>query len=350
MLFSKRLPLKSLIGLCRDLRHSLSAGLMLRDVLRQQARRGSPAVRPLAERMLTAIESGEDLQTALKQEEAAFPPLFVALATVGEQSGNLPEIFRELEKYYQMQQRFWRQFVSASVLPILEFVAATLILAGLMVILGLIARAGSAPLDPLGFGLTGTGGAEIFLGVIYGSLAALFILYLLISRSLEQKAAIDRILLRIPAIGPFLKALCLARLALTMRLTMDSSMPVVKAVKLCFQATGNAAFAKDGQKVQDAVRAGDNLSEALARCSLLPDEFLSIVASAEQGGRVPEAMAHQAEYYEEESVRRLAVLTKVAGFAVWAFVAALIIMAIFRLFGIYMGAINQALHDVEHPR
>jgi type II secretory pathway component PulF len=345
MLFSKRLPLRSLIGLCRDLRHNLEAGIMLRDVFRQQARRGGPGLRPVAERIKDSLESGENLHSALEQEGNAFPPLFVALAGVGEHTGNMPEVFGSLQKYYEMQQRFWRQFVSQSILPVLQFIAATLIIAGLMVILGFIAEIMNQkePLDPLGVGLTGYQGAVIFLTIIYGTILAVGLLYVFLSRVLAQQAMVDRLLLYIPAIGSFLQALCLARLALTMRLTMDSSMPVARALGLSFRATGNAAYAQDGAKIQDAVRSGSDLTAALSRSKLLPEEFLNIIASAEEAGRVPEVMGHQAQFYEEEATRRLAVLARVAGFAVWCFVATLIIMAIFRIFNLYLGAINQAM-------
>ena len=51
MLFSRQLPLSNLIDLCLALRHNLGAGLMLRDVFRQMARRGPVHVRPIAERI-----------------------------------------------------------------------------------------------------------------------------------------------------------------------------------------------------------------------------------------------------------------------------------------------------------
>lgn len=348
MLFSKRLPTSSLIALCRDLRHNLAAGIMLRDVFRRLAKRGPARLRPVAGRLSEAIESGESLQDALEQEKASFPPLVLGLASVGEQTGNMPEIFHALQQYYEMQQRFWRTFVSQSILPVLQFVAATFVIAFLMIILGFIAEVrGDKPLDPLGVGLTGTHGAVLFLTYVYGTIAALFIIYLVMSRSLAQKAIADRMFLYLPALGPFLTALCMARLALTMRLTLDSSMPVVRAIGLSFRATGNAAFAKDAEKVQDAIRAGGDLTEAMALCRLLPEEFLQIVASAEPGGRVPEIMGHQATYYEEEAGRRLAILSRFAAFFVWGFVAALIIMAIFRIFSLYLGALDNAMKGLQ---
>jgi type IV pilus assembly protein PilC len=341
MFFSRRLSLSSLIALSRDLRHNLGAGIMLRDALKQQAKRGHVAVRPVAERMYRAIEAGDDLRQVLESERAYFPPLFISLVSVGESSGQLPEIFAELEKYYLMQQRFRRQLVSQSIMPVLQFVFATLVIAGMMVILGFIAESRSSKaIEPIGFGLSGTRGAQIFLAVIYGTLVCLFLVYLVLSRLLEQKAIIDRVLLHIPVLGGFLQCLCLSRLSMGLRLTLDSAMPIAKAIGLSFQATGNAAYASDARRIQESLKTGDDLTRAISQCRLLPEDYVNIIAVAEQGGRVPEVMVNQAQYYEEEAGRRLVILTRAVGFAVWAFVALLIIAAIFKIFSIYVNAIS----------
>src|SRR5262249_25143841 len=112
VLFSKRLPLSSLIPLCHTLRHNLAAGLPLRDVFRQQAKRGPTLVRPIASRISEKLDKGDDLESALKNEAEHFPPLFLSMATIGEESGALPEVFHELEKYYMLQQKLKRRFIS----------------------------------------------------------------------------------------------------------------------------------------------------------------------------------------------------------------------------------------------
>jgi type IV pilus assembly protein PilC len=342
MLFSRRLPLPALIQLCRSLKHNLGAGIMLRDVFRQQALRGTASVRPVADRIAQALTEGDNLATALRREKALFPPLFLSLTEVGEDTGNLPEVCGELEKYYQLQRKFWQQFISQSILPVLQFVAATFVIALLLVILGWIAEVNRTdPIDPLGLGLTGARGAVVFLVTIYGTIAALVVGYAILGRSLEQKAMVDRVLLRIPVVGPFLWDLCLNRFCVGLRLTMDSSMPMADALDLSLRATGNAAFISKSRVIRSSIMSGDDLTTALTRSRLLPVDFVNIIAVAEEGGRVPEVMANQAHYYEEEATRKLAVLTRVAGFGVWLFVAILIIMAIFRIAGIYLNALNQ---------
>ncbi|HXG10147.1 MAG TPA: type II secretion system F family protein [Gemmataceae bacterium] len=347
MLLSGRLPLSSLIDLCRTLRHYLGAGLTLRDVFRQQAQKGSLAIRPVAARIAERLEHGDDLESALENERHAFPPLFLALAGVGEQTGNLPEVFAELEKYYRLQQKLWRQFIAQIRWPALQFGMAVAVITLLIWILGIIADTrGGQPMDPLGLGLTGTSGAITFLAGALGFVAGVFGLYLFVTRVLRQQGPVDEFLLWLPAIGPCLRALALARFCLALRLTTESGMSITKALRLSLRATGNGAFIARIPIVERTLKAGDELAVALARCRIFGNEFINIVAVGEESGRIAEVMEHQAEYYGEEAAHRLKLLAQVAAWGVWLFVAALIIFAIFRIYSLYLGAIDAAAGGV----
>jgi type II secretory pathway component PulF len=52
------------------------------------------------------------------------------------------------------------------------------------------------------------------------------------------------------------------------------------------------------------------------KTGVFPEDFLDIVESAEEAGRISEVMRHQREYYEGETRRRLTTLTTIAS---WAF-------------------------------
>jgi type II secretory pathway component PulF len=345
MLFSSRLPLSNLIELCRVLRHYLGAGIGLVQVFRQQASKGALAVRPVAGRIAAALEEGDDLETALKREADAFPPLFVSLARVGEQTGMMPEVFAELEKYYSRQQKLRRDFVARVTWPVIQFVLAVFVVAGLILIMGMLADRqgpGGEPLDPLGLGLSGPSGATLFLAVVFGSLAALGGLYLLLTRTLKHKASTDAFLLGLPAVGPCLRALALTRFCVALRLTTETGMAIARALRLSLRATGNQAFVAQTENISASVRAGDDLTLALARSGLFPTDFQHILAVAEESGRLSEVLQHQAEHYHEESGRRLVILTGVLSYGVWAFVGLLIIVAIFRIATWYVGLLNGA--------
>jgi type IV pilus assembly protein PilC len=340
MLFSSRLSLSDLIELCRALRHNLSAGLSLQSVIEQQARKGPTAVRPIADQINQDLKRGEALEDALKKHKGAFPPLFLSLVSVGEQTGNLPEIFRELEKFFSLQLKLKRQFISQSTLPVLQLVAAIFVVAGLMLLLGLLAKPGDKPFDPLGMGV-GPTAALRFLVVVFGILLALVLGYLFARRKLEHQEKVDKLLLRIPVVGPCMRAFALARFCLALRLIMETSLPIGKAMRLALEATGNAAYVVGQKKVKEALRGGKELTEALTDRLLFPEEFQNIVATGEEGGRLPEVVRHQSEHYEEEAGRRLTILTQMAGWGVWLFVAILIIICIFRIFMTYIAVINE---------
>jgi type IV pilus assembly protein PilC len=336
MPFSRRLPLSALIDLCRALRHYLGAGLTLRDVFRQQAKKGSAAVRPVAARVSAGMETGDDLEELLKKETAVFPALFVALATVGEQTGMLPEVFGELEKYYRLQQRLRKQFISQITMPAIQLFAAIFVVAGLIWILGLL----GGGFDPIGLG-TGAGPALGFLCAAFGLLGGVLALYALAKRVLRE-GVLDGWLLRLPVVGPCLQALAVTRFCLALRLTLESAMPIARALRLSFRATGNGAFAAAADTAGRSVKAGEELAVALAKTRLFPEQFQQVLEVGEESGRLSDILEHQGEQYAEESERRLKALATAAGWGVWLVVAGIIIFCIFRIALSYVGAIEEA--------
>jgi type II secretory pathway component PulF len=338
-MFSRSLSSADLVALCRALRHSLGAGLTLVHVLRQQAERGPRGVRPLAARLLPALESGSGLGEALDRETSVLPPLFVSMAKLGEETGHLPEVLGELEQYYQLELSLRRQVRSQSFLPVAQFVFAVLLIAGLIFVLGLLAAPGKPPLLTI-FGLGGAAGALAFLGVVGGSLGGLALVWLALSRWRRQRAAADRFLLRLPVLGPCLEALALGRFALALQLTLDSGLAIARGLRLSLRATGNAAFAAAADDVARVLKSGQTLTEALALSGLFSEEFMQIIANAEEVGSVPEVMRQQARYYHEEAARRMTALARAASMCLWVIYAGFMIWMIFKIANVYLGALG----------
>jgi type IV pilus assembly protein PilC len=338
---SSRLSLSDVIELCRSLRHYLGAGLSLVDAFRHQAKSGAARVRPVAGRIAAALEQGESLEDALKREQAVLPSLFLSLARVGEHTGMLAEVFGEMEKYFLRQRKLWRHFIAISAWPLIQFVLAVFVLAGLILIMGVLADVrGGEPLDPLGLGLAGPSGALIFLCVVWGSVGGLAVIYWFVTRKLGGAAPVEAFLLGLPALGPCLRALALARFCMALRLTTETGMSIVKAMRLSLSATGNAAFIAHAEQIEGDLRQGEELTLALSRSGLFPEDFQHIIAVAEESGTLDQVLAHQTEHYQEESGRRLAILASVAGYIVYAFVGLVIIIAIFRIYNWYLGLLG----------
>lgn len=341
MLLSHQLSLSILIDLCRSLRHYLGAGLQLPEVFQQQARRGAEPMRPVASRIAQQLEEGHSLKQALKPESDLFPPLFLAMASIGEETGMLPEVFAELEKFYLRQQQLRRDFRRQISWPVIQLGLAILTITGLIFILGMLPQQpNQKPYDPLGLGLFGASGALIFLLVVSALVAAGFGAYWLMRQKFLTNPEADAFLLRLPLLGPCLRTLALGRFCLALRLTTETGMSIIEAMRLSLRATGNNAFIDWTTPIQSALHDGQTLTASMALCDLFPEEFLTVMTVGEESGQEAEVLRHQGEHYDEEAGRKLAALTAALGYGVWLLVGAIIIFAIFRLFASYLAMLN----------
>jgi type IV pilus assembly protein PilC len=339
-MFSKRLPLGALVEFCRALRHMVDSGLTLAMAMKQQGKSGPLVVRPVAARMAKRLASGDAFAEVLYDEQDRFPPLFLALSGVAEDTGKLPEALRELEEFFRLQQKLRRQFFAEITWPVTQFVLAILVIAGLIWILGIIGGANS-PITV--FGLKGGTGAMIFLSYVGLFLAGLVAVYWILRHVLNQGPAVDRFLLNIPGIGGCLQALAIARFSMAMALTVDAGTKIGDAVRLSLRATGNSAFACRDESAAKIVNEGLTLTEALREQHLFPDEYLAIVETAEISAQEPEVFAKQAEHYHEIATYRMKFITSAAAKLVYAMVAIFIIVMIFHLYSQMLAPVNAML-------
>ena len=316
-MFSSRLPPAVLAEHCRGLRYYLEAGLTLVQAMKNQGTKGPAAVRPVATLMASRLAKGESFGEVLADQTHLFPPIYRTVANVAEETGQLPEALRELEKYFQLQQKLWRDFLAQITWPVVQYVLAVLVIAGLMYILGEI-----LPANPINvLGMKGSSGAMAFIAANVFVVALIFGGYWFISAVVKKGGIIDGFLLKIPYLGGCLEALALSRFSLAMGIMVDAGTPIGEAAKL--------------------VKNGETLTEALRAQRLFPSDYLDMVETAEEGGREPDAFSRLAEQYYETATRRMKALASIAGWLVWLMVAIFIIVLIFSIYGQYFQQLNQ---------
>lgn len=337
VVFSNRLPLASLIEHCRAMRHMLESGLTLAQAMKHQAKSGPAAVKPVAKRLADELEEGSDLQDALQGEKQYFPPLYLAIGSVAEETGNLPEALRELENFFTLQLSLWKKFIAQITWPCIQFVLATLVVSLVIYLLGII-HSGSHGLNVLG--LQGPAGAAAFFFGTWGFILAIVVLIYFFRNVVGRGPMIDRLALGLYAIGPTLEALALARFSLGMALTQEAGVAPENAVKLSLEATSNYAYIDRTTSCQSMLRSGDSLTDTLREQHIFPEVFIDIVHTAEISGTEPDTFARQAKQYSEIAETRLKVLGQVAYWIVWGLVAIFIIVLIFNIYGQYLNALS----------
>ncbi len=343
-MFASQIPLSHLTPLCRALGTMLDSGVRLLDALKvvQKQQRGKTSA--AIEQIATDIRKGSDLAEAFREHGSYFPELVIDMIAVAEHTGKLPEVLAGLADHYENLQRMRRTFLSAIAWPVIQLLAAIFIIAGLILVLGMIAGANpnSPAIDPLGFGLHGPMGAMIWLGYCFGSLAALFFAYLILVRGFRQAKAIHTLLLAVPVVGNCLRSFAIARFSWAYALTQQAGMEVEPSLEASFKATNNAAFVNATPQVVAAVMAGEDFTDAIASTDLFPRQYVEMVRVGESSGTVPETLERLSPQFEADARRSLYGLTVVMGWVIWSLVAAMIIFLIFRVMMFYVDMINKA--------
>jgi len=345
-MFSPRIGLKPLAALCRRMATSLEAGLDMRGVWKREANAARGAARRAYTEISIAVDSGKSLSEGVRATGTFFPVLFRELVVVGEQSGHQAEVFKQLAENYEHQVTLRRDFISAITWPVIQLCLALGVVGFLIWIMGLLAdnsrRNGAQPMDLLGLGLMGTPGLIKYLSFLAAVAAVGMVLFQAIRRGVFWVAPLQRGILYVPKLGRCLDILALSRLAWTMHVTFEAGMPLEKALRLSLASTHNAHYSSLADDMWMSIRRGQDLYEAFAATEKFPVDFLETIQVGEQSGRLVHSLRILSKQYQEEARSALGILTHIAGFAVWCMVAALIIVIIFRIFSVYVGAINDA--------
>jgi type IV pilus assembly protein PilC len=347
MIFSfspSKCPLPALVAWCRTLHHSIGAGLSAVRIFNMMGKSGPRPLRELAREIEGRLTSGDSLEDALEPHRNKFPPLFVELVAVGEQTGRLEDTFRELEHYYESNLSVQRNFNSQMMYPLIQYVAAVFILSALIFILGILAESGRAvTTDPLGLGLTGTTGALTFFFIGMGFLAGIYICMRIAANNVQWRAKLEGMALIVPGWGPAMLSFALQRFCVALRMCSEAGLRAEKTLHYCFRATTNSAFMSCEKRAVAVVKKGRDITDAIVTSRApFPDEFREMITMGEETGNMSEVMERMANRYREESERKLKTAAQITSYCIYGMVALLIIIAIFKLAGIYIGMLNAA--------
>lgn len=346
MVFSRQIRTQELSRLCRRLATALEAGVDVRKVWQREA--DGRVSGGLAARMRTvrdAVDRGDSLHEALETTGRYFPTMFRQLVGVGEQTGQLPEVLKRLADHYEHQLRLKREFLGRIAWPLIQLAIAVFVVGFLIWILGIIADfGGGKPLDVLALGLVGSRGATIYFASVAAFVGVLVTAVWLTRRLLVDSAPWHHFLLKLPWVGSAVRTLALSRMAWTLHLTDETGMDLREAIPLVLGSTGNAYYAGQRKKILDEINEGATLCMALEAAGGYPRDFLDTLEVGEESGQISESMGRLSRQYEDQAQKAMTVLTTVAGFLVWALVAAILVVVIFRLFFVgYLGPINEQL-------
>jgi type IV pilus assembly protein PilC len=255
--------------------------------------------------LLSKVEAGEQLSTALQDYPKYFPKLFVHLIKAGETGGVLDEVLSELVEYYRKRDKINKEVKSALYYPItivLVAIVAVFILMGFVLpnILNMLTGFGGEiplPTQILIFV------SNFISGYWWAILIVLLIASLLISNYVKTpkgKLRKDRLLLKIPVIGDLIRKVVIARFASTMELLIKSGVNIINALPVIEEVVDNEVFADVLLETRMRVREGSTLSEPIRQSGEFPPMVVQMLKVGEESGNIEDMLKKISDYYDLE--------------------------------------------------
>ncbi|GAA4439019.1 type II secretion system F family protein [Bremerella cremea] len=345
MLFSPRISTDNLVRFCRRIGNQFQAGVDVRRIFQREGERASGTQRRIMLDILELINEGTALPDAIDCTGKYFPKLFRQMVRLGDETGKLGTVFLEMADQYEQQVTMRRTFVKGVTWPLLQLIVAILIVGALILVLGFLPKVNGKPIDVLGLGLIGMEGLAIYFSVIGMIIFFIFWTYILWTRGNLSFLQLDRVAMSIPVLGSPIRTLCLQRMSWAMAITIGGGMEIRRAMRLSLEATHSRYYMQFADQVDRELLAGEEIHDILRRTGSFPVDFLDVVETGEISGMLAESMDKLASLYQEKAKAALHTLTVMGGMLVGLIVSGLIIMVIFRLFGFYIGQINDVLEN-----
>ena len=111
--------------------------------------------------------------------------------------------------------------------------------------------------------------------------------------------------------GSLVRRTAIARMTRTLGTLLASGVPVLQALNIVRDTTGNEVISRAMQNVHDAVKEGESMTAPLAACKVFPPMVISMVEVGEETGALPDMLTRIADTYDDEVDNAVAGLTSV---------------------------------------
>ncbi|MHB1469440.1 MAG: type II secretion system F family protein [Solirubrobacteraceae bacterium] len=344
--FMKKVSVADLAVFSRQLATMITSGMsILRALYVLEEQSESKFLRETLVQVRKDVEAGLSLSDAFARHPKVFSPLFISMARAGEIGGVLEGSLLRVADQLEHDNAMRKQVRSAMVYPAFVITFAVLVLLALVAFLIPVFKkvfqqfGGKLPtITQFSVGLseavTGYWWALIF------GFAALVIAFVKWKSSTWGRPQWHRLILRVPMkIGQIVQEVSIARWSRTLASLTSAGVPLLQALEIVGQTSGNVVIEDAMADVIASVKRGGTLAAPLGKISIFPAMVTHMVSIGEETGALDTMLDKIAEFYEERvasSVKALtSLLEPVMIIVIGAIVGFIVISMYMPLFTIY---------------
>jgi type IV pilus assembly protein PilC len=313
-----RVSAKSLASFTRQLATMVEAGLPLLRGLRllEEQEDHRHLKRTIAD-IGASIEAGDTFTEALSAHPRVFNHLYVNMVRAGEVGGILDLSLRRLAEFMEKAQKIKGKVVAAMFYPAAVLLIALVILSCLMVFI--VPRFQAVFSDLLGpthqmplftrfvLGLSQSAASHFPLVLAVLALGAFG--FVALGRTRAGRSLYDQGKLGLPVLGPVVRKVVIARFTRTLGTLLNSGVPILQALMIVRDTSGNSVVARAVEAIHAGVKEGDSIARPMAASRTFPATVVGMVDVGEQTGALPTMLLKVADIYDDEVDSAIAALT-----------------------------------------
>jgi len=302
--------LKAITQLTRQLSTLQDAGLpILRslNILEQQQKPG--LLKNVLRGVCEEVEGGSTLSEAFSKHPKAFDRLYVNMVAAGETGGVLDVILLRLADFMEKNQRLKRKVKGAMIYPTVVVLFSVSIVSFIMnfvvpkfeeIFIDFDTKLPEMTLLLIGISRWFLGGKPPGWAVLLLSPVGFFLFLKLLKQSKGGRYLVDMCSLKLPVMGKILQKTAVARFTRTLGTLVTAGVPILEAINITKETSGNEVYARALGTIHDAIREGDSFANPLRAAKVCDGIVVNMIDVGEETGDLDKMLIKIADNYDEE--------------------------------------------------
>jgi len=304
--FGKQVNLKDLAIMTRQLATMITAGLsLLRALTILSEQTQNKKLAGVLAKVAHDVEVGTSLSDSLARFPIDFPPLMTNMVRAGEVGGFLDEALDSVAHNFEKEAKLRATIKSAMAYPVM-----VLALSGIAVILMMVF------IVPVFKDLFSDMGSELPLptqALVVLSSSMIYVLPILVvgffvfslwwTKNKNTEAVlrvIDPLKLKLPVFGALNKKIAVARFTRNLSNMIGAGVPILQALSIVGETSGNWVIGQAAKRVADSVRQGNSIAGPLSEEPVFPPMVVQMIAVGEDSGSLEIMLSKVSDFYDSE--------------------------------------------------
>lgn len=304
--FKKKIKLKELAVMSRQMATMIGAGLSLLrslNILAEQTE--NSALAKILGKVRDDVETGVSTSDAFAKHAEIFPPLMISMIRAGEAGGFLEGALDSIAVNFEKEVKLKGKIKSALTYPVIVLIMSLVSVVSMLVFIVPVFQkmftslGGKLPLPTMM--LVYLSQAMAWIGPLMIVIFIAFSIWWPKNKNTERvRKRLDPLKLKLPVFGILMKKIAIARFSRNFSDMIRAGVPILRALQIVGETSGNWVIQTSLEEVADSVRQGHSLSGPLSDHPVFPPMVTQMIAVGEDAGSLEVMLNKIADFYDQE--------------------------------------------------